>query len=264
MSAYLEALADSFAGQEIGAADEVSVARVKFKEEAGSYEMHKVRPDADAGQFEEFAAFLVEQYHRFQNGSGNGSGEYCEVRLEVLPGGVAPIRYCDVVIDKAQFPDAYAAILKKALAVDGKPADYFDSEEFRTVLYKKKFIYPVAFLYDSGGLGKVVVDMPEQTITWNGEVYTASREDMLEFYKYADGIPPYGTDIRKYELEGDYKEAGTAHEVFESSIAGGYTWLVGKNHSLTFFLYGNKGEKLAGWDGVVAAFENLINKAGKR
>ena len=263
LSEFLEALANSLAGQEIRAADEVSIARVIFKEEAGKYEMRKVCPDTDDGQFEEFAAFLVEQYHQFRNESGNESGEYCEVRLEVLPDGKEPVRYCDVVIDKARFPDAYDAILEKTLAVDGKPSDYFNSEEFKTVLYKEKFIYPVAFLYDSSGLGKVVIDMPEQTITWNGETYTASREAMLEFYKYADRIPHNGTDIWKHELEGDYKDKGTAHEVFDASIVDGYTWLIGKNHKQTYFLYGDKGKKLDGWDGVVAEFENMIKMASK-
>ena len=263
LAGYLSALADSFAEQEIGELDIVNCARVNFRDEAGKYEMHINRPDAEDIRYEEFVHFLTEQYHRFQNEAKYADGDYCEVKLEVLPHGRLPIRYCDVVIRKALYPDVYAEILEKALTIDGKPLDYFSSEEFQTVMYKKKFIYPIAFLYDQGGLGTVIVDMPEQTITWNDKVYTASQEDMLEFYKYVDKIPPYGTDIRKHELPVGYKEDTTVQEVFEASIASGYTWILGRNHNITFFLYGDKGEKLSGWDDVVAEFENLIKKASK-
>ncbi len=78
--------------------------------------------------FEEYVAFLAQQYSRFKSEPLTNNEESCYLSL-----WTDAFDY-DAIVRKAQYPDAYAEILEKSLAIDGKPADYLQSEEFQASL----------------------------------------------------------------------------------------------------------------------------------
>ena len=269
LSAYLDGLAHRFAPLDLQDPGNVYEIQVSFYDSAGRYSMEASRENTDEGQFGEYAAYMVQQYNRFKNeSSGSLSVDYNEFcSIDIVTSEATNRLQNEAVISKEKYPDVYAEVLAQSLRMDGKPADYFNSEEYQTALYKDKFIYPTAWLYDKGGLGTMIVDFPGQRVTVNGVVYTPSWEDMLAFYEFVDKIPPGpadGSDIWKYKLTGGYLEEGqTAQGVFDGFVSDGNTWILGRNHIRdAFYLYGGKGGKPQGWGDVTAAFEKLIGKTG--
>ena len=262
LAEYLNALAGKVMPVEIESADNIQRITVRFYDSLGSYNMWAARGISDAGMFEEYALYMAEQCNRFKDESKYTDGEYCMLSLWTDTFNF------DAFIYKARHPDAYAQILEKSLAIDGKPMDYLSSEEYQRLLYKDGFIYPAAYVYDADGLGKMVVDLPEQTITVNNVVYKTSREEMLKFYEFVEAIPKgttsnSGISRIEHTLVSGYLDDGqTAQSVFEEFISAGNTWLIGKNHKGNMFvLYGGKGDKPDGWNDMIAEFEKLLNKA---
>lgn len=229
----------------------------------GDVRESRTRDEAGAETFDAYVDYMLALYTEYKDAPrniGNSPGAYISIY-----GRNAGFEYA-ATIDQTRNPEAYRECLEKSLAIVGKTPDFLESEEFETEAYQSGFTYPELYFYDKAGLGAVVVNTPEQTVTVNGEVYTADRQTMLELYTEISGnlyIDFPFIDSKENELHGGYLEEGqTAQGVFDGFLNEGYVWMFGRNHKRdAFYLYGGKDGMPDGWQAAAGMVREVVEKA---
>ncbi|MDR0840367.1 MAG: hypothetical protein LBN26_03145 [Christensenellaceae bacterium] len=213
----------------------------------------------------DYVTYIAGLYNDFKDTPASTGGDLGGYITAYFPFAGSEVGY-DVAIDKTKYPEIYEEYLTRSLAIVGKAPDFLQSAQYETEAYKSGFTYPEFYFYDRGGLGAVVVDMPKQTVTVNGETYMADRQTMLDLHDVVYGhyaqfpFITYDEEIRRaYLAEGE-----TAQGVFEGFIQEGYAWLLGSNHGLGMLqLFGGKGAPPSGWEAAAALVESIVAGANK-
>lgn len=278
LAAYLGELAASLSGQEIADKEEITAVRVTLpqgivisimqfgpaRETTVRYQHGSANEQYTLDEVENYDAFLdfiVDYYNRHKDEPADREsvgGLTITVHNE---GAGVDVEY-SLSFNDARNGAENAELARLALALVGKTPDVVDTDEFKLEAYKAGFIYPEVYFYDKNGLGAVIVDMPDQKVTVNGIIYNTDQQTMLDLYAVFGGNLYQAFDFidPDDQIQMGYLEDGqTAQGVFDGFIAGGYTWILGRNHMRDMLLlYGGQDAAPIGWEQAVEIIEAVI------
>ena len=220
------------------------------------------KDDVEEYKLDRLIGFVFDYYreHKDDEGpeaSGGGGGrERAYVAIRVNSEGFGREIDCGFSLDGRRDKEDYEILKELALDLVRIPENTPGTKEYQLAEYKKRFNYTKVFLYDESGLGKVVVDMPGQSATINGEERKTSQESMLGLHKeMSNGL--VFADFKFHEHKNQKQKRGLeegeiAEDVFDSLIGDGCTWVLGyvvKEDVVNF--YGGTGGTPDEWDDIV-------------